>query len=248
MGVPSVTEPILSVDLAGGTVETEPLSSREYAFGGRGTNQELLAERMRPGVEPLDPASWIMLGTGAFTGSDIPASPRLAVDFRNVLNGGVGSANCGGFFGAALRNAGVAHLCITGAAEHPVYLEVDRGRVALRDARHLWGMTVSRTEEAIRSELGDSGARTLAIGPAGERMVRFACLIADRGRAAGYGGPGAVFGSKNLKAVAVRSGGGDGPGRIGEAAGAVARRLRESAFGRVHAEGGTLWAYLRNGS
>ncbi len=196
---------ILRVDLSTGTITTEPTSDHlTDSFGGRGFGQWILFREVAPEVDAYDARNILTLGTGALTGTTAPASGRLSVDTKNTLTGGVCSSNVGGHFAPELKYAGFDAVVITGQSPKPVYLWIHDGEASLRDASHLWGLDTWQTEKALRSELGDPGVRVALIGPAGENLVRGACLIVDRARAAGRGGAGAVMGSKRLKAVAVR--------------------------------------------
>jgi aldehyde:ferredoxin oxidoreductase len=198
---------ILHVDLTHGECREEPTSEyRDFAIGGRGIGQWLLFRHVPPGTGALDPANILTLGAGPLAGTLAPAAGRLTVDTVNALTGGVCASNAGGHLAAELKYAGFDSVVITGQAPRPVYLNIRDGHAELRDASALWGLDTWQTEAAIRREHGDLSERTrvVAIGPAGENLVRGACLMVDRARAAGRGGAGAVLGSKRLKAVAVR--------------------------------------------
>jgi len=244
---------ILFVDLSRKTwrVETADPSLEKGYIGGRGVNQRLLWDLTDPAQDVLCPESPVILGSGPFVGTLVPAASRLAVDFRNTLNKGIGSANAGGAFAAAMRYAGYDHTVITGRSDSPVAIVLSSEGVKFRNATDLTGKSPWETEHILQNTEGPGPVRTLAAGPAGERGVRLACLISDRGRAAGYGGPGALFGSKNLKAVAVVTGDRplipfDGP-RFLELCDKSHQRLMNSRFARVHSAGGTLAAYLASG-
>ena len=196
---------ILRVDLSTGQITTQPTS--DYltdTLGGRGFGQWTLFREVNPEVDPYDARNVLILSAGALTGTLAPASSRLSVDTKNALTGGVCSSNVGGHFAPELKYAGFDAVIITGQSPKPCYLWIKDGEAALCDASHLWGLDTWQTEDALRSELGDAEVRVALIGPAGENLVRGACLIVDRARAAGRGGAGAVMGSKRLKAVAVR--------------------------------------------
>src|SRR5439155_15080232 len=122
--------------------------------------------------------------------------------------GAITTSNSGGHWGPELKYAGYDLLILEGRAPRPCTLVIAEGRVDIRDASHLWGRTTSETEDALRAEIGMPDAIIASIGPAGEKLVRFACIINDKHRAAGRSGVGAVLGSKNLKAIAVRGTGG----------------------------------------
>lgn len=197
---------ILRVDLSQGKVTEEPLNkdlAHKYV-GGRGLNSRVLWEELPPGVDPLGPENKIIIGVGPCNGTIVPGSQRFTVTFKSPLNGMFGDSNSGGSFGAELKYAGYDMVIIQGQAPKPVYLWIDDDQVELKPAGHLWGKTIRETRRAIESEIGDPDISTITIGPAGENLVRFACAIADLGRALGRTGAGAVFGSKRLKALAVR--------------------------------------------
>lgn len=219
--------------------------------GGRGVNQRLLFDLQPEGSETFDPANPLILGAGPLVGTLVPGACRLAVDFRNLLTGGVGSANLGGHFAAELKFAGFDHVVIQGRSRHPVYLSINDGKVWFRDAADVWGLDTWETENRIKRLENDPRLKTIAIGPAGENRVRFACIVGDRGRAAGYGGAGALLGAKGLKAVAVRGRRPVTVARPGELLAELRRFNREvleqSRFVRIHREGGTLNAYLLPG-
>lgn len=171
-------------------------------LGGRGLNQLLLFQNVKPTTSAFEPENALLFGAGLLVGTAIPGAVRLSVDTKSTFSGGVGSANAGGDFARELKLAGVGTLLITGKAKRPVYLAIVDGKVTFRDARHLWGRIVSETVEAIRAEMGEE-TKVLCIGPAGENLVRGACIIVDKARAAAKCGVGAVMGSKKLKAIAV---------------------------------------------
>jgi aldehyde:ferredoxin oxidoreductase len=197
---------ILRVDLTGGswTVE-EPgeLFFRRY-WGGQGFAGYYLLNEQAAGVDPLGPDNTLIFATGVMTGSKLAAMPRYSVAARSPLTGLFGESEAGGFWGPELKAAGYDAIVFKGRAEHPVYLWIHDGEVEIRDARALWGMVTGRAQEAIRQEVGEPRARVAGIGPAGENLVRYACVMNENKHANGRNGMGAVMGSKNLKAIAVR--------------------------------------------
>ncbi|MDI7259318.1 MAG: aldehyde ferredoxin oxidoreductase C-terminal domain-containing protein [Thermodesulfobacteriota bacterium] len=196
---------ILRVNLTTGDIRTAP--TEKYAtrwIGGRAVNTWILLNEVKPYVKWCDPENILTFGVGTLVGTIAPGACRVSVDTKNAFNNGIGSANVGGFWGAELKFAGFDHVVIYGKAEEPVYLWIYNGKVEIRDASSIWGKTTWETEKHIRKELQDERIRVLAIGPAGEKLVRSACIISDRGCAAGGSGCGAVMGSKNLKAIAAR--------------------------------------------
>lgn len=196
----------LRVDLSQGTatVEETDESYRRKWLGGRGFNSELLYREVGPEVDPLSPDNRLIFGVGPLTGTFAPSSGRTTVTAKSPLGGGFGDSNMGGHWGPELKFAGYDQLVIQGKSEKSVYLWIDDDRVEIRDAAHLWGRTVPEADAMIKEELGSEEIHIALIGPAGENVVRYACILNDVYRAAARCGMGAVMGSKNLKAVAVR--------------------------------------------
>lgn len=201
---------ILRVDLSSGRMTTEEHDETWYRtyYGGRGFNAYFLMKEVGPNVDPLEPDNKLLFSLGPLTGAPISGSGRSSVGAKSPLTGGYGEGDVGGFFGAELKHAGFDAIIFEGKAERPVYLWVHDGEAELRNAAHLWGKNTLESQEAIRAELGDAHVRTALIGPAGENLVRFACVINDLKHAAGRCGMGAVMGSKRLKAVVTRGKGG----------------------------------------
>lgn len=200
------TGSVLRIDLTRGTIDKEPLEeafARAYV-GGRGYTSRLQYDLIPKNTDPLGPDNVMIFAPGALTGTTAPSAARFTVGARSPLTGILGDANSGGFFGAILKRAGYSLLLIRGKAAHPVYLRIDEGEVEIHDARHLWGKEVHETIDAIQAEHG-RGFRVAAIGQGGENLVRIASIISDKEHAAARTGIGAVMGSKNLKAIAVRS-------------------------------------------
>jgi len=197
---------ILRVNLSGNATSTEELDElfcRKY-LGGAGFVAYYLLKELAQGVDPLAPENKLIFALGPVTGVPLPGSGRNCVGAKSPLTGGLAKSEVGGFWGAELKHAGYDAIIVEGKAEKPVYLWVHDGEVSIRDASHLWGMPTKETEQAIKTELGDDRIRIAAIGPAGENLVRFACIVNDLHNAAGRGGTGAVMGSKNLKAIAIK--------------------------------------------
>lgn len=197
----------MHVDLTTGKIETEPLKAelaRKY-IGGIGLGIRLLLEHCPPGADPFSPKNPLILTTGPLSGTMAPTGGNgHAFVAKSPQSFGVGEAKSHGAFGTELKRAGYDAVIFKGRAEKPVYLWIDDDSVQLLDAKHLWGKSPAETEDAIREELGDQYIRTAAIGLAGEKLARFACIMNDRTRAAGRTGMGAVMGYKKLKAIAVR--------------------------------------------
>jgi len=203
----SYAKRILYVDLTTGKTETKPLKdelAKKY-IGGIGLGMRLFLDNSKPGVDPLSPENPMVFITGPLTGTMAPsAGNSYAVVSKSPLTEGINESKAHGFFGAELKRAGYDAVIFTGKSEKLVYAWIDDNSVQLIDAQHLMGKSPQDTEETIREELGDFYIRVSAIGEAGEKLVRVACIINDEFRAIGRGGMGAVMGSKNLKAVAVR--------------------------------------------
>jgi aldehyde:ferredoxin oxidoreductase len=198
---------ILRVDLSTGKVETEPLKeemAKQY-IGGIGLGIRLLMDNSKPGTDPFDTENPLIFVTGPLSGTMGPtAGNGYAVVSKSPATGGIAESKAHGFFGPELKRAGYDAVIFTGKAEKLVYAWIDDDSVHLLDAQHLKGKSPYETDVAIREELGDHYIRVSAIGEAGEKLVRFASVINDEFRAIGRTGMGAVMGSKNLKAVAVR--------------------------------------------
>ena len=195
----------MRVDLGTGRFSDEPTAqyAREW-LGGSGTAQWILYNELKPWITPFEPANRLIFSVGPLTGTLAPGGSRMSADSKNPLTMGVGSSNADSFFGQELKFAGFDHIIFQGKSNKPVYLWIDDDHVELKDASQIWGMTTWETADAIRSELGDGEICIISIGPAGENLVREACIVEGKGRAMGRCGLGAVMGSKNLKAVAVR--------------------------------------------
>ncbi len=197
---------ILRVNLTDGTVKSEPLRmdwAKEY-LGSRGLASKYLVEEMDPKTDPLSAANKIIWATGPLTGTMASTGGRYTVVTKGPLTGAIACSNSGGYWGAELKMAGWDMVIFEGVSPKPVYLVISDDNVELRDASHLWGKTVWETEETIKKQLQDPLVRVSSIGGAGENQVLFAAVVNDLHRAAGRSGVGAVMGSKNLKAIAVR--------------------------------------------
>ena len=199
---------ILRVDLTSGLIWTEPTKGYISRFlGGRGVDNSILYNEVRPWVTPFEPANRLIFGTGVLVGTLAPTAARHSVDAKSPMTCGIGSANSCGHFSAELKFAGYDHIVFQGRSRRPVYLWIDDNRVKILDASHMWGKTTGEVDDRIKEDLGDDEIQVACIGPSGENLVRCACVITNRARAAGRCGLGAVMGSKNLKAVAVRGSG-----------------------------------------
>jgi aldehyde:ferredoxin oxidoreductase len=196
---------ILRVDLSTETCKTEPLNmewANQY-LGERGLATKYLWENMDPKADPMGPDNVLIFATGPLTGTMASTSGRYAVITKGPLTGAIACSNSGGKFGAELKFAGYDMLVIHGRAKRPVYLHIVNDQVEVLPADDLWGTTVWHTEETLKAKHQNPLLKVASIGVAGEKGVRYACIVNDLHRAAGRSGVGAVMGSKNLKAIAV---------------------------------------------
>jgi len=174
-------------------------TDRELFFGNKGLGAKILWDNIDPGIDPLSEKNILAVTTAPTTGTGAPCSSRYNITTKGPLTGGILSANTGGSFGIFLKRAGFDALILAGRSETPVYLEVNDGRVVFHDAAELWGLDTEETQEKLIAKHGKK-ISAMVIGPAGENLVRYACIINGE-RALGRGGCGTVLGSKNIKAV-----------------------------------------------
>jgi aldehyde:ferredoxin oxidoreductase len=196
---------ILRVNLSDKRVSKEPLRedwARDFV-GGAGLSARFLYEELPAKIDPLGPENKLVMMTGPLNGTMIPAASRSAVCAKSPYTGSFFHSIFGGYLGPELKFAGYDGLIVEGRADGPVYLWIDDDKVEIRDAGHLWGKDPFKTQEMLRQEIGDEEIHIATIGQAGEEMSPYAMILLDI-RAAGRGGMGAVMGSKNLKAIAVR--------------------------------------------
>jgi aldehyde:ferredoxin oxidoreductase len=197
---------LLRVDLTAGTCRSEPLNM-EWAkafLGQRGLATKYLVEEVDPKVDPLSPGNKLIFATGPLTGTMASTGGRYSVITKGPLTGAVACSNSGGHWGAELKMAGWDMIILEGRSQKPVYLHIENDAAELIDAADIWGKTTWETEPALRRKHQDPLMRVSCIGRAGENQVLYAAVINDLHRAAGRSGVGAVMGSKNLKAIAVR--------------------------------------------
>jgi aldehyde:ferredoxin oxidoreductase len=197
---------VLRVNLTAGTCTSEPLNmewANDY-LGSRGLASKYLVEEIDPKVDPLSPDNKMIMSTGPLTGTMASTGGRYTVVTKGPLTGAIACSNSGGYFGAEMKFAGWDMIIFEGKSPKPVYLYVENDKAELRDAAHLWGKTCWVTEETIKATHQDPLIRISSIGGAGENGVLYAAIVNDLHRAAGRSGVGAVMGSKNLKAVAIR--------------------------------------------
>ena len=200
------TAKVLRVNLTTRKIEVEELSEAFYRLypGGKALAGYFMLKEIPPHTEPLSPENVLVIANGLLTGSPVSTATRYVVSARSPLTGGYGESEAGGFWGPELKMAGFEAILITGKAAEPAYLWMQDGQAELRSAKHLWGRTPVDVQNDIRAELGDDKVRVLQIGPAGENLVRYANITNDLRHFNGRNGMGAVMGSKNLRAVAVR--------------------------------------------
>jgi aldehyde:ferredoxin oxidoreductase len=236
------------VDLSSGRIEIKPipLELRKRFIGGRGLDVYLLYNHLRPGVDPLGRENVLCVSAGILVGTPASASSRTHVCAKSPLTGFLGSTNMGGFFGPELRWAGFDHIVIKGKSLRPVYLWIHNGEIQIRDASDLWGTGAFEVQQLIREQLGDPQIQTLAIGTAGENLVRFANVRTGHKNSGGRTGMGAVMGSKNLKAIAVR-GTLDIPIHLPKEAlqfnKEVIKHIVGTKFGQIMQQWGTMFIY-----
>jgi len=194
----------LEVDLTSGEVREREIPPRWYELhlGGRGIAARLLLELVPPEADPLGPENALIFATGPFQGTGLAGAGRHVVAGKSPKTNSISDSYAGGFFGHELGRSGFDGIIVRGRAETPVYLLLYEGKAELWEAEDLWGKTTGETEEVLQKR--HPGARVAVIGPAGENLVRMACIMHDRTRAAGRPGFGAVMGAKRLKAVVVK--------------------------------------------
>ena len=219
---------MLEVDLSTGRIADRHIDESVYRLflGGRGLNMWLLYQYLNADVEPLSPNNVLIFGAGPLVGTMIPSNGRYNVSSRSPLTGLLADSNSAGYWSPPLRKNGYDGIIVLGKSERPVYLLITGDGAELCDGSSLWGKTVTETDTIIREERGKD-CQVLAIGPGGEKMVRFASILNNIDRAAGRTGTGAIMGSKNLKAIVVK-GKGSIPVASTEAMRAVSKEIREA--------------------
>lgn len=197
---------VLRVNLTEGTCKEEPLNMEwaQHFLGQRGLATKYLLEEMDPKVDPLSPENKVIYTTGPLTGTMASTGGRYSVVTKSPLTGGLACSNSGGFFGNEMKNAGWDMVIVEGKAASPVYLSIQNEKAEILPADDYWGKSVWETEEGLKAKHQDPQLRVASIGVSGEKKVLFAAIINDLHRAAGRSGVGAVMGSKNLKAIAIR--------------------------------------------
>lgn len=185
------------IDLTNGAVKKYSISEKNFKLyiGGKSLAAKILYDELEVGIAPLSPNNILIVNTGPLNGTGAPASSRFNISTKNVLTGGIASSNCGGTFGFKLRKAGFDGLIIKGKASKPSYIEIIDEEITIKDASDLWGLDTEEVQHKFDKRYG-----ALVIGPAGEKLVKYACAVSGE-RVAGRCGVGAVMGSKNLKAL-----------------------------------------------
>lgn len=202
-------QPILRINLSTRHIN-EFIIPRQWEvdyLGGASLGARLLYKELIPTLDPLSPEASLLFINGPLSGTSGPAVGRFVICAKSPATGLWGESNCGGFWGPELRMAGYDGLWITGRAETPLYISIVNQRIEFHPAEHIWGMDTYTTQAAVKSELDAKNPRVAVIGPAGESNIPFAVVLTDHGRVAGRTGMGAVMGSKNLKAIAVKGNG-----------------------------------------
>jgi aldehyde:ferredoxin oxidoreductase len=229
------TGKILRVDLTRGEIRVEEFGEELYRLypGGKALAAYLLLKECKPGIDPLSPENVLVLANGLITGAPLSTATRFTAAAKSPLTGGYGESEAGGFWGPELKLAGFEAMIVTGHAEQPVYIWVKDGQAEIRAARHLWGREPAEAQATFRQELGDKLIRVLQIGAGGENKVRFAAITNELRHFNGRTGMGAVMGSKNLKAIAVRGSGryldlAHDPQAIAEMGRMLAKRVKEN--------------------
>lgn len=199
-------EKLLRVNLSNGILSEEPINEDFYRLypGGKALAGYILLNEIPAHIEPFSPENVLVIANGLLTGAPVSTATRYIVSARSPLTNGYGESEAAGFWGPELKMAGFEAIVITGRAEQPVYLWIHDGQAEIRQGAHLWGHEPAKVQETIRAELGDEKIRVLQIGIAGENLVRYAGITNDLRHFNGRNGMGAVMGSKNLRAVAVR--------------------------------------------
>ncbi|MHA1305598.1 MAG: aldehyde ferredoxin oxidoreductase N-terminal domain-containing protein, partial [Candidatus Heimdallarchaeaceae archaeon] len=197
---------LLRINLTTKNIKKEQIAqevTKQY-LGGTGLITYFLYKELKAKIDPLSPENKIIIAPGPAQGTIIPITGRYAIGTKSPLTGLFLDSNVGGFIGPEIRFAGYDAIIVEGKAEEPVYISIKDDNVEIKDASDLWGMMTHETEAKICQIEEEPRMRVIAIGPAGEILVKIACVTSDKFRNAGRGGLGAVFGSKKLKAIAIK--------------------------------------------
>jgi aldehyde:ferredoxin oxidoreductase len=185
-------------------IENVPPNIRREYFGGMGVASYLFTKEISPEIDPLSEENILIFSVGPFCGTAVPFSGRHFIMSKSPLTNIIGESSAGGFWGKEFRWTGYNHLIITGKSKNPVYLYIRNGSVEIRGANFIWGKGNYETQDLIKKDLKNESVKIASIGPAGENLVKFSSIMSEKYRAAGRCGMGAVMGSKNLKAIAVK--------------------------------------------
>lgn len=218
---------LLKIDLSNRDISVENNDLTEKYLGGLGVNTRLLYDLLPEGTDPLAPENVLIFGAGSLTGVLLPTACRTEVSAKSPLSGLFGTSNAGGEWGPQLRYAGFDHVVLTGRSPAPSYIVIDNEQISIEDAGEIWGKDIWDATDWLKNRHGHDFC-TAVIGPAGEKMVRFATIQSDYFASWGRTGMGAVMGSKNLKAVIVR-----GSGSVSIHDTKELNRIRREAFQRV---------------
>ncbi|MHA1985663.1 MAG: aldehyde ferredoxin oxidoreductase family protein [Promethearchaeota archaeon] len=197
---------ILDVDLTNKKISTKSLPGDLYKLypGGSALGVYLMLQEMGPNIDPFSPDNLLIFAVSSFAGLPISGTSRLTISTKSPLTGGCGDSQAGGDFPAFLKANGYDAIIFRGKSNSPTYLYIDGEKIEFKDAKNVWGKITGETEEIIKKEIGNTKIEIAQIGPAGENLVKYACVINKMTRANGRNGVGAVMGSKNLKAVVVQ--------------------------------------------
>jgi len=235
---------ILRIDLGTQKIVQEDYNNKDEAkfIGGMGLATAIFTREVDPEIDPFNGNNLLIFSVGPFCGTAIPFCGRYFITAKSPLTKILGEASSGGFFGKELKSAGFDLVIIKGKSKTPVYLWINDGVAEIKDASELWGKGTQETDEKLKDLLGNDKIKIATIGPAGENLVKYACIINDKHHAAGRCGMGAVMGSKNLKAIAIQGTGKvhiQDKDKVNDAAKELRELLKKSALGMVMADSGT---------
>jgi len=237
---------LLRINLTTGESKEDAIDPKlwESFIGGRGLGAYYLTKEVPPDVEPLGAENKLIFMNGPLAGTLIPGNNKICVTFKSPLTNTYSYSLCGGHWGPELKFTGFDGLIIEGKAKSPVYITINNNKVEIRSAETMWGNLIPESEKLIREAVGgDKTVQIALIGPAGEKLVNYACITAGLYREFGRGGAGAVMGSKNLKGIAI-TGSADvnvaNPEEVLQLGKELIRDLRESRGGKVRREFGTM--------
>lgn len=206
MATPGFANRLLRVDVNARTSKFEPISDEliDEWLGAKGLGLYTLAKELPAGIDPLGDENKLILATGPFQGSTISSAGRHALITKSPLTGLFIDSYCGGDFSHELKRCNVDMLVVEGQSKEPVWVSIDEDGADIHGAKGVWGLDTWQTDDALRAKTHEK-AVTVSIGPAGEKLVRFASPVSQHRRVSGRGGTGAVFGSKRLKALVVKA-------------------------------------------